>query len=619
MPAVVKSLKYINVGGAGTGKAKAHVRYIQHRPGEDRDVAASGTRDFFDGSRERVERAEINEAIEKQKDGVAIHKLVLSPGVSGVDLKNYTREMMTEFERSKGQKLDWYGTVHQNTDHDHVHVVIMGRDKENHRVRIDRNDHDLLRSRGDRYLEREHGIERELEKELVVAEKVLEERGPARDEDRLSKLFGKGAGGREQPRDVQSEKWDRKRAIEALPDREKIVLKGKTYCRFSSSKDLKQLDEHLKAHKEDRIKRSQYAMMRRWLEEKERNGEDCHTRWSKEELQKKNKRAGRDWNKEEAVRNLQDRELIVVRGKTYSKFNSSKELLELDSQLQNNYEDRIEKSQYAMLKGWIKDKRERGEDCYENQSKKSFERNEKQYLQPLDEAARNALKLDDGLIGRYLTKEQYETHGRALDFHAIYANNIAKQRLMEAAARHPELEATYERDLAELKSFSSDIFAEMETIDLDKLFGCGEWDKDIDRSFDVGADTDKALDLSSIATDDHLDGIEGTVDPFQEEKPEHGRIVVEQTQNLDDEKDNLENKADDDRTEKQDEREDSLTGRQKTPGQDDSEEQEQGTDSLARVNAENAARIVRELDAQAQIKRRRDKDEKDRDDDEHER
>jgi len=160
--AVVKH-SYIK-GPKGTARARAHVNYIQHRAGEDRE---KGARPFFDRDRERVLGLEVKERIDAQERyGVQMHKLILSPGVTGVDLKEYTRETMEEIGRAKGLELDWYAVVHTNTDHDHVHVVVMGKDRDGHRVRFDRDDHKHLRQVGDRYLEREHQLDRYLDREL---------------------------------------------------------------------------------------------------------------------------------------------------------------------------------------------------------------------------------------------------------------------------------------------------------------------------------------------------------------------------------------------------------------------------------------------------------------------
>ncbi len=151
-------------GGKGVGKARAHINYIQYREGEDR---GKGPRQFFNEDKEQILGRDIKEKLlEQEKNGVTMHKIILSPGVQGADLKEYTREMMDQLEREKGQKLDWYGIEHRNTEHPHVHVVVMGKDLEGGRVRLDLDDMKEMRQWGDRYLEREHQLERYLDKEI---------------------------------------------------------------------------------------------------------------------------------------------------------------------------------------------------------------------------------------------------------------------------------------------------------------------------------------------------------------------------------------------------------------------------------------------------------------------
>jgi type IV secretory pathway VirD2 relaxase len=157
-------------GGKGVGKARAHINYIQYREGEDR---GKGAREFFNEDKEQILGRDIKERLlEQEKNGVTMHKIILSPGVQGADLKDYTREMMDQLEREKGRKLDWYGIEHRNTDHAHVHVVVMGKDLEGGRVRLDLGDMKNLRQWGDRYLEREHQLERYLDREI---ERLLKE------------------------------------------------------------------------------------------------------------------------------------------------------------------------------------------------------------------------------------------------------------------------------------------------------------------------------------------------------------------------------------------------------------------------------------------------------------
>jgi hypothetical protein len=79
---------------------------------------------------------------------------------------------MGRLEREKGQPFDWFAVAHRNTEHAHIHIVVMGKDPDGGRVRLDLQDMKSLREFGDRYLEREHKLERYLDREI---ERVLKE------------------------------------------------------------------------------------------------------------------------------------------------------------------------------------------------------------------------------------------------------------------------------------------------------------------------------------------------------------------------------------------------------------------------------------------------------------
>ncbi len=138
--------------GLAIGTALGHVKYIQHRPGKDLEQDG---RDVFTDAEDSVEAKELRDIIrEYEGRGVVIHKLTLSPEVSPNDPKEFTREMMKELGSEKGLDLQWWAVAHDNTDHRHVHVVVLPKDKEGRLVRFDKTDYNRLKDSGDRYLER---------------------------------------------------------------------------------------------------------------------------------------------------------------------------------------------------------------------------------------------------------------------------------------------------------------------------------------------------------------------------------------------------------------------------------------------------------------------------------
>lgn len=134
---------------AAVGRALAHLKYIRHRPGEDRE---DGGREMFDDQDDRLGARAMQKAIRENQDSkVVVHKLTLAPEIDPEDQKAFTREVMQKLGRDKGLDLRWVGVEHRNTAHHHIYVVVMGKDKTGKDVRFDKKDYDRLKEYGDRY------------------------------------------------------------------------------------------------------------------------------------------------------------------------------------------------------------------------------------------------------------------------------------------------------------------------------------------------------------------------------------------------------------------------------------------------------------------------------------
>ncbi|MDZ4832806.1 MAG: hypothetical protein SGJ27_03300 [Candidatus Melainabacteria bacterium] len=121
--AIVKS-KYIKQGKGARPAIREHLRYIQERERGEHEPE----RKFFDRDRKDLERGEVFEKmLENRGDRTAMHTLILSPGDNNINMQEYTRTSMEALEERMGHKLDWYATIHENTDHYHAHVVIAGK------------------------------------------------------------------------------------------------------------------------------------------------------------------------------------------------------------------------------------------------------------------------------------------------------------------------------------------------------------------------------------------------------------------------------------------------------------------------------------------------------------
>ena len=109
---IVVKHKYIAARGrggvgkvAGIGKTIAHMKYIQNRPGEDRERGSG--REMFNDSEDRLNSKDMKAAIRELGDAKVIaHKLTLAPEISPVDKKAFTRDVMKNLSREKGLDLD---------------------------------------------------------------------------------------------------------------------------------------------------------------------------------------------------------------------------------------------------------------------------------------------------------------------------------------------------------------------------------------------------------------------------------------------------------------------------------------------------------------------------------
>jgi len=123
---IVSGTGYVTGPRADAGqRLEAHLKYIQYRAGGE----GEGPRTVFGETDETLSLREAHEMILDQgRDGLRFHKIVISPAESERvgDWTAFTRQVMDDLERRVGLQLTWCATVHQNTDHPHVHIVLAG-------------------------------------------------------------------------------------------------------------------------------------------------------------------------------------------------------------------------------------------------------------------------------------------------------------------------------------------------------------------------------------------------------------------------------------------------------------------------------------------------------------
>jgi hypothetical protein len=192
-----------------------------------------------------------------------MHKLILSPGVQGADVKEYCREVMSDLSSRKGLDLEWYAVRHDNTNNPHVHIVVMGTDENGHKVRLTKEDYTKIKEAGDRYLERNRLLDRE-EKEKEKDKDIdididQDERNPVnRFVDALkvaarefSRSMERDAGGEKKP----ETKFEQRRREKDEERQQEIAALGETidldeYLAKQAAKEERQQAKKEKAWKE---------------------------------------------------------------------------------------------------------------------------------------------------------------------------------------------------------------------------------------------------------------------------------------------------------------------------------------------------------------------------------
>ena len=263
------------------GAALGHVKYIQHRPGQDR---ADGSRDFFNELEDNLDSDELRNAIREYRGNrVVVHKLTIAPEINPADTETFTREVMHQLGDKKGLDLQWWAVTHRNTDNHHVHVVVLSKDKYGRQVRFDRSDYQLMKQHGDRYLDRVHTYEfREAQRAREEKERQqTKERRQERESDRqeriqrgeeLPGLHKKIVTEQLTPYKETQEKLPRLTRKNADKTPPSVGYQGERYSRNDSRERLSGLIRrvHDNQDKKLRLPKENYQQLRNWIDQKDR-------------------------------------------------------------------------------------------------------------------------------------------------------------------------------------------------------------------------------------------------------------------------------------------------------------------------------------------------------------
>lgn len=252
------------------GSAIGHIKYIQHRPGKDRDEKG---RELFSDREESKDPRVLRQIVRDHRgQGVVIHKLTLAPEVRPEDPEAFTREVMNRLASEKGVNLQWWAVCHRNTDHHHIHVVVLPKDPNGRQVRFDRNDYDLMKEYGDTYLERTQFYD------CRVAELKREEKRKQTEKEKERLRQERIFNGEELPRlhrkivREQLEPYSEWIKRQANDTRASFEFQGQKYTHDDKLERLIALQTSLvgKSKREEKLTKEDYALLTRWIEIKDR-------------------------------------------------------------------------------------------------------------------------------------------------------------------------------------------------------------------------------------------------------------------------------------------------------------------------------------------------------------
>lgn len=134
---VVVKARVVKMKGSANAKKnlRAHVQYLV-RSG----VSKAGESPKFFNSEEINTKKEISELISNWSEDRHHFRFIISPEKGhDLDLTEYTKTVVKEFEKDLGEKLTWFGTCHYNTDEPHIHVVVRGVGKDGNTLSISKD------------------------------------------------------------------------------------------------------------------------------------------------------------------------------------------------------------------------------------------------------------------------------------------------------------------------------------------------------------------------------------------------------------------------------------------------------------------------------------------------
>jgi Protein of unknown function (DUF3363) len=162
---------------AGSGKLAAHAAYL----GRDGAAREDEQGRFYDASRDEVGNLSRDLSDWTEEDPRHFRIMIAPESASRMDdLKGYVRNVMGQMESDLGIETQWVAVNHWNTDNPHAHVILRGRTKAGHELRIPR----AYLSHGLRHQARDHASnelgERSMLDERMALDREINAKGLGR-------------------------------------------------------------------------------------------------------------------------------------------------------------------------------------------------------------------------------------------------------------------------------------------------------------------------------------------------------------------------------------------------------------------------------------------------------
>lgn len=239
----------------------AHLSYLR-REGVTRDGEKAR---LFGPGGDDLDAKEFGERCEDDRHHF---RFIVSPEDASemVDLKAFTRELMSQMEKDLGTKLDWVAIDHWNTDNPHVHVLLRGRTDDGQDLVISRDYiKEGMRARAQDLVTMELGPRSDHEIHRNLARQVEAERWTNLDRQLLRDAHKSGIvdlapPGDHQPDDFHALKVGRLRTLESLGLAHQIGA-GQWYITEEAEPTLRELGE-----RGDIIKRMHRALTERGIQ-----------------------------------------------------------------------------------------------------------------------------------------------------------------------------------------------------------------------------------------------------------------------------------------------------------------------------------------------------------------